>query len=193
MPCHTVYVARHGETAWNAAGRWQGHTDVPLNATGRAQARALADALRNRALAGVVASDLKRATETAQIVAFELGIALAYVDADLRERCFGVFEGLTREECEASYAEEWQAWTLRQHPPRGAERDQDLMARAVVALDRVATQVACVDAPALAVAHGGTMRALVRAATGQNVPPMKNGALWRFEWDGAILHAAAAS
>jgi len=86
-----LYVARHGETDWNVAGRWQGHTDVPLNDNGRAQARALAEGLRAHRLAGAVASDLRRAHETARIVAAELGIEVAYVDRELRERAFGVF------------------------------------------------------------------------------------------------------
>src|SRR5271167_1540411 len=79
-----IYLVRHGETDWNAAERWQGHTDIPLNATGRAQADAVAEALSGAGLAGVVASDLSRAQETANIIAARLGIGVAYVDADLR-------------------------------------------------------------------------------------------------------------
>ncbi|MBV9947858.1 MAG: histidine phosphatase family protein, partial [Myxococcales bacterium] len=56
-----LYLVRHGETDWNAALRWQGHTDVPLNANGRAQARLLAAWAREVGLAGIVASDLCRA------------------------------------------------------------------------------------------------------------------------------------
>src|ERR1700735_3011372 len=111
-----VFVARHGETDWNAAGRWQGHTDVPLNDNGRAQARALAERLRGARLAGVVASDLSRAHETARIVAGELGVSLAYVERELRERGFGVFEGLTRAECETHHAEAWRAWLADRRP-----------------------------------------------------------------------------
>src|SRR5581483_1732760 len=102
-----LYVARHGETDWNAAGRLQGHTDIPLNETGRAQARALAAALRARALAGGVTSDLCRARETGEIVAVELAVPLAYADHELRERAFGKFEGLTRHECASQYPEQW--------------------------------------------------------------------------------------
>ena len=89
MTAKLLYLARHGETDWNAVGRWQGHTDVPLNATGEAQARALAEVLRGAGLSMVISSDLARAQETARIVAGLLDVPLAYVDVDLRERSFG--------------------------------------------------------------------------------------------------------
>jgi probable phosphoglycerate mutase len=185
-----LYVARHGETDWNAQMRWQGHTDVPLNDTGRAQARALAQALRSSSpLAGVVASDLARAHETARIVAAELGLAVAYVDPGLRERAFGVFEGLTREECETLHAEAWGAWLESKRPPRGGEEHEALTVRVVAAVCRVAEQVATEEAPALVVTHGAALRALVTATTGEVPPPVKNGAVWRFVWQGRIAAA----
>jgi probable phosphoglycerate mutase len=185
-----LYVARHGETDWNAQVRWQGHTDVPLNETGRAQARALAQALRpSGPLAGVVASDLSRAHETARIVAAELGLEVAYVDPGLRERAFGVFEGLTREECETLHAEAWGAWLESKQPPRGGEAHEALTARVVAAVCRVAEQVATEAAPALVVTHGAALRALVTATTGEVPPPVKNGAVWRFVWQGRIAAA----
>jgi probable phosphoglycerate mutase len=87
-----LFLARNGETDWNLAGRWQGHTDVPLNATGRAQAGALAERLRGEGIATVGASDLSRARHTAEIVAAALGVPVALVDPDLREQRFGRFE-----------------------------------------------------------------------------------------------------
>jgi probable phosphoglycerate mutase len=184
-----VYVARHGETDWNAQMRWQGHTDVPLNDTGRAQARALAESLRSSRLAAVVASDLSRAHETARIVAAELGLAVAYVDPALRERAFGVFEGLTREECETLHAEAWGAWLESKRPPRGGEAHEVLTERVVAAVSRVAEQVATEEASALVVTHGAALRALVTAATGEVPPPVKNGAVWRLVWEGRIAAA----
>jgi probable phosphoglycerate mutase len=184
-----VYVARHGETDWNAQMRWQGHTDVPLNETGRAQARALAQALRSSGLAAVVTSDLSRAHETARIVAVELGLAVAYVDPALRERAFGVFEGLTREECETLHAEAWGAWLDSKRPPRGGEAHEALTKRVVAAVGRVAACVATDHAPALVVTHGAALRALVTATTGQVPPPVKNGAVWRVRWDGRLAEA----
>jgi len=184
-----LYVARHGETDWNVQMRWQGHTDVPLNETGRAQARALAHSLRRSNLAGVVASDLSRAHETARIVAVELGLAVAYVDPGLRERAFGVFEGLTREECETLHAEAWAAWLESKRPPQGGEAHEVLTARVVSAVCRVAERVATEEAPALVVTHGAALRALVTQATGEVPPPVKNGAVWRIVWEGRIAAA----
>ena len=67
-----LYLARHGETEWNAIGRLQGHTDVPLNDRGRAQARDLAGAVRKLGIKTIIASDLARARDTAAIIASEL-------------------------------------------------------------------------------------------------------------------------
>ena len=63
-----LYLARHGETDWNAAGRWQGQSDVPLNDLGRDQARRLGEALRDKGVTAIVSSDLSRARETATMV-----------------------------------------------------------------------------------------------------------------------------
>src|SRR5579883_2314353 len=100
MSLQLFYLARHGQTDWNAEGRWQRWTDVPLNATGRAQARVLASVVQSLGIGGVVSSDLTRAKETAHIVAEALAVPFVGADPDLRERGFGVFEGLTRQECE---------------------------------------------------------------------------------------------
>src|SRR6266516_4611482 len=84
----TLLLVRHGETDWNAAGRLQGHTDRPLNDFGRAQAKKLAEQLANDGITAIYASDLARARETAEIVAER-------IDADLREKNWGTWEGLT--------------------------------------------------------------------------------------------------
>jgi broad specificity phosphatase PhoE len=185
-----VFVARHGETDWNAAGRWQGHTDVPLNDKGRAQARALAGRLREACLAGVVASDLSRAHETARIVATELGVALAYVERDLRERGFGVFEGLTGAECETQHAEAWRAWLAERKPPEGAEGLEALTGRLVAAVGRAAEGVARDGAPALVVTHGGALRSVVASITGELPALVENGAVWVLVWEGRLVGAS---
>jgi probable phosphoglycerate mutase len=186
-----LYVARHGETDWNVAMRWQGHTDVPLNDTGRAQARELGTRLKRMGIAGAVASDLSRAHETARIVAAELGIAVAYVDRGLRERQYGVFEGLTRAECETQQAEAWTAWLASRTVPPGAEGHEAFTARLVAAIARAATEVPPVDAPALVVTHGGAMRALIATVTGELPPLLANGAVWKIAWEGRIVTAEA--
>lgn len=184
-----LYLARHGETDWNAAGRWQGHTDVPLNETGRRQARELAPVLRAHGLAGAVSSDLSRARETAEIVAQSLGVPYAYADHELRERAFGVFEGLTREECVSQHPEAWRAWLEERRVPSGGETQEALATRVVAATARVALQVATDDAPALVVTHGGALRALVHAVTGEMPPLVRNGEVWRVTWAGRLVEA----
>jgi probable phosphoglycerate mutase len=182
-----LYVARHGETDWNAAQRWQGHTDVPLNETGRAQARALGEKLRARGIGRIVASDLARAHETASIVAVELGLAVAYVDAALRERFYGVFEGLTRAECESVHAEAWAAWVATRTVPQGAEDHGPFTARLVAAIGRAADAAPSND-PVLVVTHGGAMRALI-ATVSTPPPPLPNTAVWRLTWEGRLVGA----
>ena len=185
-----IYLSRHGETDWNAEGRWQGHTDKPLNDTGREQARALAEALRATGVSGVVTSDLLRARETAEIVAAAHGRAIDYVDPDLRERTIGIFEGLTREECERLHPEAWVAWVEKKVPPPGAEANASLAARVTAAIGRAAERIAAGDAPLLLVTHGGAMRAAL-AKAGHMAAPVKNTGIWRVEWDGRVVRAEA--
>jgi broad specificity phosphatase PhoE len=179
-----LYVARHGETDWNAAGRWQGHTDVPLNALGREQAKLLGARFATVPLAGIVSSDLSRASETARTVAEELGLDLVYEDPLLRERSFGIFEGLTREECDKLYPEEWRAWVEKRHTPKGGETQSELSKRMLSGLGRAAWTVAHAGAGVLVVTHGGAMRAVILAATGETPPPIANGVVWRMAWEG---------
>jgi broad specificity phosphatase PhoE len=182
-----ILLARHGETAWNAIGRLQGHTDVELNATGRAQARALAGALAAAELAEVWTSDLARARETGAIIAAELGLAAPRVEPDLRERRFGVFEGLTRDEIAERYPDAWRAWTqTTEHPPGGESR--------VDATARMARAIARVHADArghvLVVSHGGVMRLWLAELTGTAIPPLANGCIYDVDHDGTAFRAA---
>ena len=182
------YLVRHGETDWNAQARWQGHTDVPLNALGRGQALGVAELLRPMGPVAVVTSDLARAHETARIVAAELRIPLAYRDAGLRERSFGCFEGLTREECERFHPRAWHDWVAGRQPPPGAETHEALTARVVDAMRRAAEHLR-EEGPAVVVTHGGALRAIVEAATGRIPAPVKNAAVWRVEWNRGLVGA----
>ena len=184
-----VYLARHGETDWNAAGRWQGQSDVPLNARGREQARALGETLLHRGVTAIVSSDLSRARETATIVGAVLGLELAYEDPGLRERTFGLFEGLTREECERLHPEAWQAWVGLQKPPPGGEAREALAERVTAAIGRASALASEPGHVVLVIAHGGAMRAAVGTALGTTPGPVSNGALWKLEWDGGIVAA----
>ena len=97
-------VVRHGETQWNVASRIQGHTDSPLTAAGEAQAEAIAARLARERFDRLVSSDLGRALRTAQAIAARTGHAVV-ADARLRERNFGVGEGLTYGEIDVHYPE----------------------------------------------------------------------------------------
>jgi len=181
-----ILLARHGETEWNAIGRLQGHTDVELNETGRAQARALAGTLARAELAEVWTSDLLRARETGAIVAAELGLAPPRVDAELRERKFGVFEGLTRDEIAVRYPEAWRAWTQTTEHPPGGESRADATARMHRALSRVRADA---RGHALVVSHGGVMRLWLSDLTGAAIPPVANGCVYDVDHDGSRFRA----
>lgn len=181
----TLLVARHGETDWNKLGRFQGQTDVPLNAEGRAQAEALAERLAGRGIGAIASSDLGRARETAEIVGRRIGVALGHVDASLRERRYGEFEGLTRAECEARLGDAWLAWRERRIEPPGAEAHLDFVARLRAAFTRVAREVAPGHDTVLVVSHGGAIRTFVEAIRGEGVPPLANAAVFDIGFDGA--------
>src|SRR5690348_1398191 len=97
-----LLLARHGETDWNREGRWQGHADVALNDRGREQARELATQLVNEPIDAIVSSDLRRAHETALIIAEVKRLPVA-TDAGLREIDVGSWSGLTPEEIEQCF------------------------------------------------------------------------------------------
>ena len=99
-----LFVFRHGETDWNREGRLQGHIDTPLNATGLAQAEALAEQLRPHRLEAVVSSDLLRARTTARIVAETIGLPL-FTEPGLREVDVGAAEGLLWAEAKTRFGE----------------------------------------------------------------------------------------
>jgi probable phosphoglycerate mutase len=156
----TLLLSRHGETDWNAAGRWQGQTDIPLNGKGRAQAFALAERMRLQGVAAIASSDLSRARETAEIVAQALGLAVSSLEPDLREQRFGEFEGLTRAECQTRFPDAWARYVADAHAtPPGGESRAALVARVVPAIHSIAERLA---SPVLVIMHGGAMRALFR-------------------------------
>jgi probable phosphoglycerate mutase len=107
-----VIVVRHGETAWNNEKRWQGHLDSPLTAKGLSQAQALARRLSGERFSALYSSDLGRAHQTAQIIATATGHSVV-LDARLRERKLGVFQGLTSDEIRAVHAEEYELYRAR--------------------------------------------------------------------------------
>src|SRR5882724_3295866 len=167
-----LYLARHGETSWNHARRWQGWTDVALNEAGEAQASLLAGRVIGLGVGRLVASDLTSAKQTAEIVARALALGPVEVDADLRERGFGLFEGLTPEECEERYPNEWQRYRADGSLPPGAEPYDEVTTRMHRAVRRAVDLEPAVDGAVLIVTHGSALRAFLKIATGVVLPPL---------------------
>ena len=162
----TILLARHGETDWNAARRWQGHTDRPLTDRGRAQAEALAERLDGTELECVYASDLTRARETAAAVAKRKGIDLRTLP-ELREVDVGSWAGLTKSEAQARFPEAFERWKDGHVGWQDGETYEAMAERVTAALRRIAADHQ--DAPVLVVSHGGPIRAIHATALGLDV------------------------
>lgn len=162
----TILLARHGESDWNRAKRWQGHADRPLTELGREQARELATRLENTELDAVYASDLQRARETAEIAAAPHGLDVRELPA-LREVDVGAWSGLTRAEAAERYPEAYRRWEAGGEGWDDGETYEELAERIVQAIMRIAG-----DHPGervLVVTHGGSIRAVHAAALGVDV------------------------
>jgi len=185
------YLIRHGETDWNRAGRFQGHTDIPLNARGRDQAARVAARLAGAAIGSVYASDLSRAVATAAPLAQRLGLDVQ-TSARLRERSYGVFEGLTLTEIENHFPLLRAQWATRD-PDFTVPQGESLRAfdgrvseamREIAALGHV--QPVCI------VTHGGVLDAIYRQASGMPVGaprrwPMRNAALNQVRVEAGVI------
>jgi len=175
-----LYLARHGETDFNREGRLQGLLDRPLNETGRAQAAVLAGQVRGLGLVRIGASPLLRARESARICAMALGVPFDYEDADLRERTYGVFEGLTRAELLSHHPEDFRRWQEdNRYTPEGAEAFETVGDRMHRAIGRAMGELAEMKGSLLLVSHGGALRALLHRTTGVFSPPIANCAVFR--------------
>jgi broad specificity phosphatase PhoE len=160
----TLIVARHGETDWNRENRFQGHADPPLNELGRRQSAELAESLVGDGITRVYTSPLRRAAETAEIVADRLGLEVETVDA-LREIDVGSWSGLTRDEVAARFPEEYARWLER--APHGFENGEtyaELAARVLPAISELASGDP--SKTVLVVTHGGPSRVLQAHAAG---------------------------
>jgi broad specificity phosphatase PhoE len=154
---------RHGQTDWNKAGRWQGHTDIPLNEIGKMQAEALCYRLKNWPIEKIYTSDLQRCWQTAVPLAESLGFEPT-LSPIWRERDVGDFSGLTREQVHAQYPEVWaNAVRGRIDPPNG-ERFADVLSRAWRAFETV-TEVHN-EGMVGVVTHGGLLHALLAQVMG---------------------------
>ncbi len=173
----TFFYLRHGETDWNKERRMQGATDVPLNATGVAQAHRAKEALRGCHVETICCSPLCRAYDTAVIVNAVLGAKLVVVE-DLRECCFGGWEG----EIRADWYKDWRDGGVT---PEGAESYEVFMTRALAAVNESLLN----KGPVMIVGHGGVYWSVREQTTGpegtipnavpiRHDPPNGKGSAW---------------
>ncbi|UNK69326.1 histidine phosphatase family protein [Microbacterium sp. H1-D42] len=175
-------LVRHGQTDWNLDRRIQGTTDIPLNDTGRADARYAAGRLSAGMHHSIYASPLLRAHETATIIAAELGLQPPTLVEDVREREFGDGEGMLVADYIANYGD-WHAAVP------GAESLDAVCVRAMGALHRIAREARRRSAPTaesvIVVTHGGVIRSLIDHVSGGTLPKvgstLANGSVHRFE------------
>lgn len=161
-----LFVLRHGETDWNAQGRLQGSSEVPLNDHGRSQAGRASASLAAVLAPGpvIVASPLGRALETAQIVADVMETPV-HTDVRLIERAYGVWEGLTAQEREDRDPEEVVRWKSRREPRiEGYESHESVVTRMRDALDEWWPQAEGTDL--VMVTHGSSGRMLILSLLG---------------------------
>lgn len=185
-----ITLVRHGQTDWNLARRIQGATDIPLNDTGRDDARRAAALLSDRTHHQVCASPLVRAHETAQIIARTLGLDEPDLHTELRERSFGEAEGIPVSE----YMERYQSWHA---PVPGAETLAEVGERAMQAIERIVRRSRRRSAPnaesIVIVTHGGLIRAVLERVSGGTLPYegqyITNGSAHRFSFEGDALRS----
>jgi len=169
MPTRIVFI-RHGETAWNRIKRIQGHIDIPLNETGLEQARQIAvrlasDAQVGRGLDAIYASDLMRARQTAEPTVAALRLSL-HLQAGLRERAYGAFQGHDSDEIAAKFPDAYAVWQTRDpgFAPEGGESPRVFYHRVLHTVAHIAAghpqgHIACVT-------HGGVLDCVYRWARG---------------------------
>ena len=166
-----ILLVRHGQSVWNAEGRWQGQADIELSDLGRSQARAAAGSLGSFDL--IAASTLSRAAETAHIISTKLGIGPVIPIPALIERSAGEWSGLNRIEIDEQYP----GYLEADKRPPGYEDDDALWARVKVGLAEV-TEMLGPDDEALVVAHGGIIYMLEERQGGSRGRISNLGALW---------------
>jgi probable phosphoglycerate mutase len=159
----TIVLVRHGETDWNRENRFQGHSDPPLNALGRAQARELAEELALQRVTVAYTSPLRRASQTAEILASRLGVEV-HPSETLMEVDVGSWSGLTREEVESRYPDGYRRWLEYGHGWEDGETYEELGERVVSGLLEIGSGHP--GETVLTVTHGGPIRSALAAAAG---------------------------
>jgi probable phosphoglycerate mutase len=180
-----ILLARHGETPWNAEGRYQGQEDIALSPTGEAQARSLGDRLRDVRIDRAVASPLQRARRTAELALGEARAPMLAFDHGLMEIAHGEWEGLLTGEIRERDGERLRAWREAPHTvlmPGGGESLLQVLERAWPALERATTGLGA-DDTLLLVAHDAVNRVLLCRVLG--IPLSR---LWGFRQAPATLN-----
>jgi broad specificity phosphatase PhoE len=149
-----ILLVRHGQSEWNAQGRWQGQADPPLSELGRQQAFRAAS--RIGSVDVIVSSDLQRALHTAQIISGQIGVGPVVVEPLFRERDAGEWSGLTRDEIVAG----WPGYLEEHRRPPSVETDESVRARTAAALANVEREYR--GAEVLVLTHGGLVYELER-------------------------------
>jgi len=187
---HRILLVRHGESAWNALGRWQGWADIPLSEAGEAEAKAAAQRLveSGQRFDAIASSDLVRARHTAELLAACEPAAPIAVEPLLRERNVGDWSGLTSDEVEErwpGYLARWRANELSECP--GGEHHHEFLQRILAGLRSLPAQLPG-GGTMLVVTHGGVIRTL-EAHLGLGTGRLHNlGGRW-FHVDGDVLSA----
>lgn len=190
-----LLLIRHGETGHNRQMRFQGHVDVPLNATGQAQAERLAARLRDEPIARVVCSDLQRARATAAPWLQARGPLPTQIESLWREQAFGALEGLVVADSRLTHPELWAAWARHdadQAPP-GGESTRQFHARVMQALQALSDAAPPqATGPVAVFTHGGVLDMVWRQAQGLPLAgprrcEIPNTGINRVRWDGSRL------
>jgi probable phosphoglycerate mutase len=188
-----VILVRHGVTDWNQARRFQGQIDIPLNESGREQARLtgrrFAESLAERPVHRVLASDLARARDTGAAIAAACGLGLQ-IEPLWRERHYGAFEGQTHDDLQLTAAEAYQRWRAREPDfalPGGGESLREFNERVRKTLIALVQDFA--HQTVVVATHGGVLDCVYRIAAGLDLRAprhfdLKNASFNHIRWDG---------
>lgn len=172
-----LLLARHGQSEWNAVGRWQGQEDPPLSELGRAQSRGAA--AHAGSFDALFASDLERAHHTATIIGEGIGVGPVIIDPRLKERHAGEYQGLTHDEIDLAFPGNLEAGIW----PPNWEPDDLVLERVMASLADIVDHTGG-EGDVLAVSHGGVIYTLERHFLGSYERIANLGGRW-LHYDGA--------
>ena len=171
-----MLLLRHGQSEWNALGRWQGMADSPLSTVGYDQATAIAVVLAAMDVdfGSVWSSDLSRARSTAEVIADALDLTEVMVDPNLREAHAGEWQGLTH----ADIRRDWPGYLEAHRRPPDFELYESVVARAVEALASISAHPSSATGAVIVVTHSGLIRSLLRDLAGTDPRVANLGGAW---------------